>query len=214
VADDHAVMPTLLDCVRIAAIVPALYTLASGIAGSPLDAATGQTSGGSQFQRWRRSELCFAKDGSERFSQLLDRSVIDEMLKLAKVTADDHVFDLTFGNGLLAAVASIKYGARATVVPVCRLGVVQARTVAADQRVGGRVAVLNQDFLTVDLSTASVVTLHLVPSLNEALIPKFKRELRPGTRIVSWTFSLAGWEPDRVIIAQPGRRTLLLWTLR
>jgi len=176
---------------------------------SPAD----QISGSSLYYRWRRSDLCFA-DGRERVPRLLDRAVVEEMLKLASVTASDHVFDLTFGDGLLAFVAALKYNARATVVPVCRLGVEEARAIAGRDSVRGRIDVRNEDFFKMDLNGATVVMLFLLPSINDALLPKLRKELRPGTRVVSWSFSLGDWQPDRSIMVQPRRHTLLLWTVR
>src|SRR5687767_4771755 len=104
---------------------------------------------------------------------------------MASVTARDRVFELRYGDGLLGTTAA-KFGARATVVPVCARGLSAARTSAA--AVANRITVLDQDFFTVDLGNATVVILHLLPTLNAKLLPKLKRELKPGTRIVSVSF--------------------------
>ena len=210
-ADDHAVIPTVLDCIRIAAIVPALYTLASAIAASPLNAATGQTSGSSEFQRWRRSELCFAKDGSERYSQLLDRSVIDEMLKLAKVTKDDLVYDLGCGDGRVVVTAAKTYGARGVGIDIDPERIKEATANAAKAGVGDRVKFMQADLFETDLRPATVVTLYLLESLNLKLQPKLVSELKPGTRIVSHAFSMGPWTPDQELTVE-GRR-VYLWKI-
>ena len=204
---------TMVGRVRTGAAAVVLLALAAAeVRGVRLEPA-GQTSSSSLYYSWRRSDLCIA-DGKERVPRLLDRTVVEEMLKLASVTAIDHVIDLTFGDGLLAFVAALKYNARATVVPVCRLGVEEARGLAGRDSVRGRIDVRNEDFFKMDLSGATVVTLFLLPTINDALLPKLRKELRPGTRIVSWSFSLGDWEPDRTILVQPRKHTLLLWTVR
>ena len=100
-------------------------------------------------------------------------NVVDAMLELAHVTASDIVFDLGSGDGRIPIAAAKKYG------------------------VTDRVTFVHGDLFQSDISQASVVTLFLLPSLNMQLIPKFKRELRPGARIVSHHFGMGdAWLPD------------------
>lgn len=69
---------------------------------------------------------------------------------------------------------------------------------ATRARVGDRVFFLNQDLFQADISSATVVTLYLLPAVNQRLTTKL-RGLRPGTRIVSHDYGLApDWPPDRV----------------
>ena len=70
---------------------------------------------------------------------------------------------------------------------------------------------LNQDLFTTDISEATVVTLYLLPSLNVKLMPKLKAELKPGTRIVSHSFDMGDWEPERTI--DVNGRTVYYWTI-
>ena len=60
---------------------------------------------------------------------------------------------------------------------------------------------------------ATVVTLFLLPRLNQDLIPKLRRELRPGTRIVSHQFMIGDWPPDQSLRAEDDRTDLFLWTV-
>jgi hypothetical protein len=74
------------------------------------------------------------------------------------------------------------------------------------------VTFLNQDLFESNISDATVVTLYLLPSLNEKLMPKLKKELKPGTRVVSHAFSMGTWEPDEK--REIGGRTIYLWKIR
>ena len=76
----------------------------------------------------------------------------------------------------------------------------------------GRVCFLNQDLFEADFSAATVVTLFLHPRLNQELMPKLKRELRPGTRIVSYLFDMGpDWPPEA---SQDVGLMIYRWTIR
>jgi hypothetical protein len=67
------------------------------------------------------------------------------------------------------------------------------------------------DLFTTDISGATVVTLFLSNTVNMRLEPKLRRELRPGTRIVSQRFPIGSWPPDRTVEFEG--ETLMLWTI-
>jgi hypothetical protein len=73
--------------------------------------------------------------------------------------------------------------------------------------------VIEGDLFDADISAATVVTLYLSPSVNNRLETKLRRELRPGTRIVSHQFGIGAWSPDRVVRAEDDGTELLLWTV-
>ena len=79
--------------------------------------------------------------------------------------------------------------------------------------VGDRVRFLNQDLFTTPIGEASVVTLYLLQSLNEKLMPKLQKELKPGSRVVSQTFSMGDkWTPDQTVQVQG--RNIYLWIIK
>ena len=118
------------------------------------------------------------------------QSVVDAMLALAKVTPADVVYDLGSGDGRIPITAARLFGARGVGIEIDRFYLRDAYDNAAKASVGDRVTFLNEDLFESDISPATVVTLFLLPRLNQQLIPKFKRELRPGTRIVSHKFDM------------------------
>jgi hypothetical protein len=69
------------------------------------------------------------------------------------------------------------------------------------------------DLFTADISEATVVTLYLSPGVNSRLEPKLKRELRPGTRVVSHQFPIGTWPPEKVVRSEDDRTDLYLWTI-
>ena len=73
-------------------------------------------------------------------------------------------------------------------------------------------AFIEGDLFATDISEATVVTLYLSTSVNKQLEPRLRRELRPGTRIVSHQFRIGDWTPEKVIRAEDGT-DLFLWTI-
>jgi hypothetical protein len=87
-----------------------------------------------------------------------------------------------------------------------------SRQAAIDQGVADRVTFVQGDLFATDISPASVVTLFLWPSVNKRLETKLRFELKPGTRIVSNSFGIGNWRPDRAVRGVAGS-DLLLWTV-
>jgi len=123
------------------------------------------------------------------------QEVVDVMLKVAKVTKNDVVYDLGSGDGRIPITAARVYGARAVGIDIDPDRIREANeslksSATADRTLLNRVRFMNQDLFTTDISEASVVTLYLLPSLNLKLIPKLNKELKPGTRVVSHAFDM------------------------
>jgi hypothetical protein len=75
-----------------------------------------------------------------------------------------------------------------------------------------KVTFIQGDLFTANISAATVVTLYLSPSVNRDLEPKLRRELRPGTRVVSHQFGIGRWTPTRTVQAKDGT-DLYLWVI-
>jgi SAM-dependent methyltransferase len=138
--------------------------------------------------------------------------VADAMLNLARVKADDVVYDLGSGDGRIVILAAQKYGARGVGIELDPRLVENSRQVALEGEVAHRVTFMEGDLFTTDISEATVVTLYLSTRVNRQLEPKLRRELQPGTRIVSHQFRIGNWAPDKVIRAEDGT-DLFLWTI-
>ena len=108
------------------------------------------------------------------------QNVVEAMLEMAHVTEADVVYDLGSGDGRIPITAAQKYGARGVGIEVEPRLISIANENAAKARVTGRVWFFNQDLIETDLSPATVVTLYLLPRLNQQLMPRLKA-LRPGT---------------------------------
>ena len=138
--------------------------------------------------------------------------VVEAMLKLANVTAKDVVYDLGCGDGQIVTAAAKNFGARAVGIDINPVRVKEANDRVAKAGVQGKVKILNDDLFTTNISQASVVTLYLLQSLNEKLIPKLNKELKPGTRIVSQTFTMGDkYPPEKTV--QAGYTSVYLWTV-
>ena len=138
--------------------------------------------------------------------------VVDAMLKLANVTAKDTVYDLGCGDGIIVATAAQKHGARAIGIDIDPQRVKEANERIQKTGVTDKVKILNQDLFETDISPATVVTLYLLPSLNQKLIPKLNKELKPGTRIVSQSFDMGEDYPPEKTVDVNGRN-VYMWTI-
>jgi SAM-dependent methyltransferase len=127
--------------------------------------------------------------------------VVDKMLELAEVDAKDLVYDLGCGNGIII-VSAAKLGAQAIGFDVDPLRIKETQENIDRSNVGDHAQVMQKDIFTLDLSKANVVTLYLLPSLNEKLIPQLKK-LKPGSKIVSHDFAMAGVKPKKVVTLGP-----------
>jgi predicted RNA methylase len=138
------------------------------------------------------------------------QEVVDAMLKLAKVTKNDVVYDLGSGDGRIPITAAKTYGARGVGIDIDPQRIKEATENLKNAGVGDRVKFLNQDLFTTDISEATVVTLYLLPSLNLKLMPKLNKELKPGTRIVSHAFDMGDAKPIETL--NVNGRTVYFWT--
>ena len=139
-------------------------------------------------------------------------AVVDAMLDVAAVRANDVVYDLGSGDGRIVIAAARKFGARGVGVEIDPALVKRATDNAVAAGVSDRVRFVTENLFTVDVSEASVVTLYLLQSLNERLRPKLVRELKPGTRVVSHVFNMGPeWPPDKTLVVERSR--IFLWTI-
>jgi hypothetical protein len=134
--------------------------------------------------------------------------VVERMLTMAQVTPNDSVWDLGAGDGKIAIMAAKKFGARATGVEYNPDMVKHANANAQAAGVAGsgqgKATIRHGDIFATDFSSATVITLYLLPALNMKLRPTLL-SMRPGTRVVSHSFSMEDWEADE-ISTMDGRR--------
>src|SRR5436190_9090691 len=124
------------------------------------------------------------------------QALVDRMLDMARVTKDDFVMDLGSGDGRTVITAA-KRGARALGVEYEPEMVELSRRNAEKEGVSGRASFVKADLFETDFSRADVITMFLLPSINIQLRPQILG-LRPGTRIVSNTFTMGDWQADEI----------------
>ena len=129
--------------------------------------------------------------------------VVDRMLRMAQVTANDLVYDLGAGNGKIA-IAAGKIGARAVGIEYNPDMAKHAQGNVIAAGVTGKARIVQGDIFATDFSQATVITMYLLPNLNMKLRPTILA-MRPGTRVVSHSFTMEDWEADE-ISSMDGRR--------
>jgi SAM-dependent methyltransferase len=140
------------------------------------------------------------------------------MLKLAEVKSTDVVYDLGCGDGRIVVAAAKNFGARGVGIDIDPVRIAEAKANAKNAAVENLVQFEEKDLFQADIHEASVVTLFLLSSVNLKLRPKLLGELKPGTRIVSNTFEMGDWQPDKELTLKqrsdddgPFSQKLYLW---
>ena len=138
------------------------------------------------------------------------QEVVDKMIAVAGVKKGDVVYDMGSGDGRIV-IAAAKKGARAVGFEIDGDLVKESRENIRKARVQNLAEIRQQDILTVDFSPATVVTMYLLPDVNLKLKPNLQKQLKSGSRIVSHSFDMGDWKPDRV--ERVDGRTIYLWTI-
>ncbi|MDH4189626.1 MAG: class I SAM-dependent methyltransferase [Betaproteobacteria bacterium] len=123
--------------------------------------------------------------------------VVDRMLRIAELRAEDYLLDLGSGDGRIVIEAA-RRGARGLGVDIDSSLVARARQNAARAGVADRARFETRDLFETDLSPASVITLYLLPEVNLKLMPRLLA-LKPGTRVVSHDWDMGSWLPDETV---------------
>ncbi|HEY3443468.1 MAG TPA: 50S ribosomal protein L11 methyltransferase [Paludibaculum sp.] len=135
--------------------------------------------------------------------------VVRAMLELAQVKPGELVIDLGCGDGRMAIAAATDFGARSIGYDLDPRRVAESRENARRAGVSDRAHFEVRDVLAADISQANVVVMYLIPLLIETLTPRLLSELGEGTRVVSHSFPIRQWTPERTTVVEG--RTLYLY---
>lgn len=134
--------------------------------------------------------------------------VVDRMLTMAQAKPSDYVVDLGAGDGKIAIAAAKKFGARSLGIEYDPAMAKHAQGNVEKAGVADKARILQGDIFATDFKSATVVTMYLLPALNLKLRPTILA-MKPGTRIVSHSFTMDDWEPDETS-SMDGRR-MFFW---
>lgn len=144
------------------------------------------------------------------------QKVVDALLRLAKVTEKDVVWDLGCGDGRIPVTAAKKYGCKARGFDIDPDRVNESLTNVRKHDVERLVTIEQRDIFTLDLSKdPTIVTLYLLPRLNAKLLPQL-RKLPPGARVISVAHRMADIKPDQQIVVETkqGKFDIYLWKVQ
>lgn len=147
---------------------------------------------------------CATVGGQPRYANKLapyvpsPQPIVERMLELASVKPGETVYDLGCGDGRVLITAAKRFNAKAVGIEISDKLVQQ--TEARVQRLGleKQVTVIHGDLRQTDLSGADVVVMYLLTLSNAEIRPKLEKSLKPGARVVSYSYAVPGWKPTRV----------------
>jgi SAM-dependent methyltransferase len=146
-------------------------------------------------------------------------AAVQAMLKLGEVKKTDIVYDLGCGDGRIVIAAAKGLGARGVGIDINPVRIGEAKENAKKAGVEKLVRFEENDLFEADIHEATVVTIFLLPNINLKLRPKLLQDLKPGTRVVSNTFDMGDWKPDKEAIVPDTEadaylsHRLYLWTV-
>jgi ribosomal protein L11 methylase PrmA len=139
--------------------------------------------------------------------------VVNKMLDMGKVGPNDTLYDLGCGDGRIVITAAKERGARGVGIDIDPERIAEANENAKKAGVSDRVQFRQGDLFKADFSPATVVTLYLLPSINQRLRPQLWRQLAVGTRVVSHAFDMGEeWPPERT--DRVDFKTIYAWTIK
>jgi predicted RNA methylase len=110
--------------------------------------------------------------------------------KLAKITKKDIVYDLGSGEGTALLIAAKEFGATGVGIEIDPFRVFTSRIALLFAGVAKSVHIQQRNFFACDISDATVIFMYLVPKALESLLPKLLKELKPGTRVVTFVYKI------------------------
>lgn len=158
---------------------------------------------------WAASQAYASREPDSPFFPT-PQPAVDKMLEMAELKDGDVLIDLGSGDGRIPITAAERYGIRAKGIEIDPSLVLVSNEEAKRARVADKVVFKQEDLFETDFSKATVITLFLLPSMLERLLPEFLK-LEPGTRIVSYTYALGSWKPDRSELVDG--RWIRLWVV-
>jgi hypothetical protein len=196
----HLIRP-LAFCLAVTLAAPAVFAQTAQPAAKPQPARPPQSGQKPQPaakpqapQKPAPYEPTVGQEGKDVVWVPTPQALVDKMLEIAKVTPNDFLMDLGSGDGRTVITAA-KKGTRAIGIEYNPDMVELSRKNAAEAGVSDKATFMKADLYETDLSKADVITMFLLPTINMKLRPTILN-LKPGTRIVSNTFTMEDWEAD------------------
>jgi ubiquinone/menaquinone biosynthesis C-methylase UbiE len=126
--------------------------------------------------------------------------IVREAFKQIRLGRDDVFYDLGCGDGRIAVLAASEFKVRKSICVEKNPKLAERASLRVkEEKLDGKVIVINGDMFEVPVSDATVVYMYLLTSVNEMLKAKLEKELRPGTKVLTLDFKIPGWKPYRTL---------------
>lgn len=124
--------------------------------------------------------------------------IVRKMLRFADVKPNDVVYDVGCGDGRIVITAAKEFGAKGVGIEINPFLVTEALGNVKEEKVEDKVTIIEQDALTADYSSATVITIYLLPDGNLKLKPILEKYLKPGVRVIFHNFEMVGWKAKKI----------------
>lgn len=121
---------------------------------------------------------------------------VERFINIANIKPDDKVYDLGCGDGRLI-LAAAEIGAKSVGFEISLFPYLVAKVTKLARRLDN-CQIIYKSFWSANLSDADIIYVFLMPHVNRRIINKLEKELKPGTKIISYTFPIEGWKPEKI----------------
>jgi len=125
------------------------------------------------------------------------KPIARQMLKMSELKPDEILYDLGSGDGRILIMAAREFGANCVGIELNFFRYKLSNWRIKRKGLSNQIKVIRSNFYDEDLSHADVVFMYLLPSINEKLKPKLTKELKKGTRVVTYSFIMKGWKAHK-----------------
>ncbi len=139
--------------------------------------------------------------------------VIEQMFRFTHPTSKDIMFDLGCGDARILIAAARRFGTRGIGYDLDPKLIERGNVMARQQKVSELITLRTENLFAADLSSATIIAIYLSDRINSKLKPKFFRELKPGTQIVSHNWHMGDWQPDGKKAMEDKSRVVYYWVI-
>jgi predicted RNA methylase len=141
------------------------------------------------------------KDGVEKLAPFYPtpESVVQKMLELGELKKGQWHYDLGSGDGRIVIMAAQKFGAHSIGFEIDEALYQRSMTKIQNLGLEKLATIQKQDLMTADFSKPDLITVYLLPTSNDKLLPILEKQMHKGSRVVSHDFEFRGWKADKTI---------------
>jgi len=129
---------------------------------------------------------------------------IEHLMRIIKFKKEDFIYELGSGDARILIYLARKYNIKSIGIELNFLLVFWSKIKIRLLKLDNLIKIKKKNFFRENLKKANIVICYLMPGTMQKLKNKFENELNPGTKIISFSFSIPDWQP--ILVNRPSKR--------